>query len=368
MLRKLLLCSVCLLIAVSAAALDLSSVKVGDIEVHSEILGGFFPTLIEVGGKYTGITLLPDNRTSIEFLVGGGYMSRGIWKDSSGKEASSSAETVSVWSARWEVLFSQGFLRWDRTEKDFVTLYAGLAGRWENYSDTDGVGYFTSFNPPDAEGLVSNSLVAGLKLDGVSMVGIVPHGISAEVTYRYAPGFLLNSIYGDSDYALLSGSVKGYQPLYSVRKDNGHNLFSIYIANRLQVDKFFNFDSDVPMFAQDEPSLGSKMRGMERLSRAGSLTVVNNFDIRLSGPEVFVSKLYPRINLFADVGYTDGKNANGAVDNDDGEEMFASAGAEAGLSLFDFLNVGYRAAFMLFNENMQEEPLVHGVYLSMQFK
>lgn len=355
-----------LLVACSAAAFDVSSlsIKVGDIERHKDALAGFFPTLLEAGVSYTGITLLPENRTSIDVLIGGAYMSRDYWKDSAGEETIADEQYASVWSARWEVLFNQGFLRSDWTGKDMVTLSGGVSGRWEGFADTGGVDYFFDGALPDVDGIVSNALVAGMLIDMVAFDGIIPKGASLGVRYQYSPLFL--SFIGESDYQLLTGTLTGYLPLYSMNQADGKNLFSVYLANRIQADMFFGFDEHVPIFAQDEPSLGSKMRGLERLSRAGSLTVVNNFDIRLVGPELYMDRLYPRLHVFADFGYFNGVLANGAAEEQ--SEMFGSVGAEAGLSLFDFLNLGYRGSYMVLGENMLKETFVHGVYLSLQFK
>ncbi len=361
---------ICILIAALAAAstasgLDLS-LQIGDFDTHSELLGGAVPTMVEIGGVYTGISLLPENRTAVGFLVGGAYYSRDVWKDEDGLEKTVPPDVLTIWTGRWEVIFSQGFLRREKTGKDFLTLYGGLAGRVEVYPDTGSIDYITLFDSPESGGIWSNALKTGVILDATDYDGIIPRGVIAELEFHHAPKWLLNDIYGKSSYSLLSTSVTGYLPLFVSRADSGRNTFAVYLANRVRGDLFLHFDSDVPLFAQDSPSLGSKMRGLERFAMAGSFTAVNNFDIRVSGPEVFADRLYPRMSLFLDVGYSDGKNANAAAA--DAQQMYVSAGAEAGISFFDFLNAGYRAAWMLYNSNKMEKSFVHGVYMSLQFK
>ncbi len=364
--KGVLLALIGILCAFSAGALDLS-VKVGDIETHPDLLQGFLPTMAEVGVSYTGITLIPCSRTAVEVLAGGAYMGREIWKDDQGKELAvgTGPDVIDVWTARWEVSFSQGFLGLRRTAKDLVTLYGGYAGRWEEYAGIEGTVYdddgFADIYP-DVGGILSHALIAGAVIDWVAMDGIIPRGLSGKAEVTYAPS-LINR---HTDYALATGVLKGYQPLVVMKDDYGQNLFAVYLANRLQIDKFFGFDDSVPMFALDEPALGTKMRGMERLSRSGELTIVNNFDIRFTGPELYLDKVYPRIHLFADLGYTDGKQAN--IPNAKEREVFASAGIEGGVSFFDFLNIGYRVSRMLKGENIRKEPAVHGVYLSLIFK
>ncbi len=368
--RGLLAFALGCLLVMPAYGFDLSQLSpvVGDIEVHPDVLGGTVPASLTAGGRYTGLTLIPGHMTSVTLRAGGGYMSRNIWKGTDGKEETPPYEgdAVSLWNARWEVIFSQGLLSSSWTGRDFFSLYAGYSGRWEHMTDTEGTVYESPDLAvfPDGDGIISHALIGGAALDGVRYDGIVPAGAVLRAEYWYAPGWLGNRGTGETDFSMITASIKGYYPLYASRTQQGRNLVSVYLANRIRADRVFGFESGVPMYAQNEFALGSHMRGLERLSRAGSLTAVNNFDVRFVGPEVFADRLYPRFHLFFDCGYTDGRDAN---TNSGEEQWFAAAGAEGGISFFDFLNAGYRASFMTAGENMADESFVHGVYMSLQF-
>ncbi|MCF7953538.1 MAG: hypothetical protein K9K78_05640 [Spirochaetales bacterium] len=379
-LRTTVLLLLVLALAAPLAAGDFG-IKIGDIETQGDVLFGFFPTLLEVGGKYTGFSIIEGYETSLEFMTGGGFMGRNVWRDKDGEplasvdwDSDSDQDEVgfNVWSARWEVLLKQGFGWFELEKRNPAFFYAGIEGRWEQFEEDGDETFFLDStkagiypNSKD-DGLVSNNVVTGLLIDFVSHNGPVHKGIKAELSYRYAPPFMANNILGSSDYSLLTAEFTGALPLFMKYQDNGYNLFSIYAIDRVRGDLFYG--DDIPMFAQEPASLGSKMRGLERLSYATRASVVNNFDIRFIGPEFLMKDIYPRLHLFFDAGYFSGQYSGGVTSSTLPEEGFiTTTGFTAALSVFDFANIGYRGSWMLSGENIRNEDYVSDIILMLQF-
>jgi len=376
--RKCLIvcCMLLTVLAVPAASGELG-IKVGDIEA----LDGYKPFLLEVGAKYTGVSFIPGYETSLELMTGGGYMNRKVWRDAAGKplsgvdlsnESQLDAVSFDIWSARWDLLVKQGFGWFELEARNPVFLYAGIGGRWEQWVEDGSSSTFidddgTVFPDSADDMLIANSVRAGVIADYIAENGPVPKGIKAEASFAYAPPFLFNTAAGSSDYALFTGEVKAAVPLYMSYQKNGTNLFSIYLADRIRADRFFG--SEIPVFAQDKASLGSKMRGLERLSYATEFSAVNNFDVRFIGPEFAARDIYPRLHLFFDAGYFSGSYSGdvSAAGVHDENGWLLSAGFTAALSIFDFANVGYRGSYMLQGKNVRDKDFVSDIILMLKF-
>ena len=86
------------------------------------------------------------------------------------------------------------------------------------------------------------------------------------------------------------------------------------------------------------------MRGFEKNSFGTSITLVNNFEVRVAGPELLIANTYPLFNLFVDTGLYTGKYVNTDIER---SGFLLSAGFEVGITLINFLTLGYRGAVPL---------------------
>ncbi len=351
-----------------------------EFDVNSDVFIGFAPTFLTAGLDYSGLQLLDGQSTDIIFIAGGGYTQREIWRDETGAVLSyaDSAEFDSdvdnrifnVITGEWKLLLEQGIFWSDATYDDLITVYGGYMGRYEKYLENKGgaASYFLdSTNDaiyPEAEQLVSNTLTCGIRLETKVNEKVLTRGFDLELSASYAPAWMMNTLFDSTvDYYSATGTLTSYLPLYENRRDDGMNLVSVFLADRVRAD--YIEGPAVPVYAQKKPSLGYKMRGFESSSYATSFTVVNNFDIRITGPEFIISGLFPRAAVFCDVGYYDGHYANDPSDTDSG--MLLSTGGEIALSVLDFLNVGLRANYVLLGETMNTEPFSTDIFMVLHY-
>ncbi len=368
--------------------LVLSPLAAGDIEftldsfnTNNDIFIGFCPTFLTGGIDYTGLELIDGNSTDLIFITGGGYTQRQLWRDANGAPlinyanesactADADARTFNVITGEWKILFTQGVFWNEATYNDLVTIELGYLGRYEKYLENkEGTTSYFIDSPnsviyPEADQLVSNTFVGGFMIETAVNDMVSAHGFDLEFSASYAPAWILNSLLdGVVDYYSLSGVFTGYLPLYEKRSDDYMNLVSVYLSDRIRAD--YIEGPAVPVYAQKEPSLGYKMRGFKSFSYATSLTAVNNFDVRVSGPEVKIPGLFPRGGLYCDIGYYTGHYANDENEKDTG--LLMSAGAELAFSFFDFLNLGARANYALVGDTLTKNPFSYDIFMTMHY-
>lgn len=324
------------------------------MDLHPEILSGLVPTLLRVGVDYQGLELIEGQSTDVKFILGGGYINRETWLNDDmtayllDQPEILDSMSYNVVDVEWKILFEQGLLWSDVADTDLITLYAGYEGRYETAFE-DGTAPSTFLNGsaayPDGSELLSNTLVAGFTVNLLDDRMVYAKGLEADVSMRYAPGFLLNnldSFSGSVDFWTANASIIGAYTFYQMKDDYDRNLFSVTLADRVMAD--YTKGTEIPVYALLPASLGDKMRGFPRLTYMNQFSVVNNFDVRFAGPELLINGIFPRLNLYADMGYFSGPVANASFED---SGFLASAGAEATLSFFDFLNLGYRINYVL---------------------
>ena len=143
----------------------------------------------------------------------------------------------------------------------------------------------------------------------------------------------------------------------------GLNLFSVVLIDRVNVN--WTDGSQVPVYASMPVSLGRKVRGFNTNSYNTNFTVVNNLDIRLSGPEFFMDGVFPRLNLFFDVGWHAGnylntgyngvsaKSAADMAEKYDLKRFLCSTGFQLEMCIFDFIDLGFQLSYLISGDNMR---------------
>lgn len=373
-----------ILTVVLVIAIAASSVFAGDfsflfteLDQHVEILSGFLPTLVTVGASYDALDLMPENLTQLQVTVGGGYTQRKVYQDpSDGAPLTKNFFVYDSIQTRWNLKFNQGLGESWVPGKDLVTLYAGYEGRWEKnvdsmvrgkmrYNGTEditdpqevkyavptfenwnvGGGVANSQVYPDLRGdaqILGTTFYGGVKFNGMEDSGPASDGISADLNFKWAPKGLSSD---DINFYSATFNLVGSMTLLQIKSDGGDNLFSIVAIDRANVN--WTDGTQVPVYAQGSVSLGRKVRGYNTYSFNTQFSVVNNFDIRLSGPDriaSFMKGVFPRINLFFDIGYHCGKYFNSEIS---GEHYLASTGAQITVSFMDFIDLGLMLSYTL---------------------
>jgi hypothetical protein len=369
-----------LMVGFSASAADFSYLF-GDLGQHADIGGGLVPTFVTMGTTYTGLELFPEQKTEVVLLAGGGYTQRRVWQDPvSTLFDSTKSYTFDTFQLVWNAYLEQGFGVFEATESDLLTAYIGYEGRYEANVDpfsatpiiagekrtnvfadlTNGLVY------PDLKGnhmFLSNVLVAGVRFDAMQEILGPQTGFVGDLSLRFSPRFLNSILDGEADYLATTLNVVGTYPVYAMKDEEGLNFLSVTLVNRINVD--YVFGSQVPVFAQEEVSLGRKVRGFAPLTYNTRFSLVNNFDVRINGPEPILAGVFPQLTFFLDMGVHAGKyfNSTGKAAN-----FIASTGAQFTINILDSVDFGYYVAYLLQGQNYYEsKTVVSGAVLQVAF-
>ena len=374
-----------------------------ELDQHPEILAGFLPTLTAVGVGYEGLEIIPGNLTQIQATIGGGYTQRVLFQDPlTGKPLISNQMIYDDIQIRWNLKFLQGFGDSPVEGLDLVTAYLGYEGRYEKgvdsmvlgaermrgYADpttkTKGATAIPSldawFGPTKAGNAIYPDLAddyiafmtnfyAGARLNLMDDKMVSNEGFLAELKFQIAPGFVNQKA---SYYSITLNAVAG-TTLYELSDKKGLNLFSIVLIDRANVN--WTDGSKVPVYASRPVSLGRKVRGFDTDSYDTNFTVVNNLDIRLAGPEFLLDGIFPRLNLFFDMGYHAGNyfntdySAKSMADELGLKQFLCSTGIQLEMCFFDFIDLGFQVSYLITGDNMRKpgERFITGATFFLDF-
>ncbi len=379
-----------------------------ELDQHPEILSGFLPTLTAFGTSYEGFEFIPGNLTQLQVTVGGGYTQRVVFQSpSNGVPLIADQGIYDCIQLRWNLKLLQGFGSSWVEGKDLVTVYAGYEGRYEVNTDSMVVGkeryrgyadegtktrgvtpikslddWFSGFVgaskvgnaiypdlADDYKAFMTNFYV-GAKLNGMDDKMVSTDGFLTELKLQFAPSFLNKKA---SYYSITFNAVVA-KTLYELKSQkSSNNVFSVVIIDRVNVN--WTDGSKVPVYAQMPVSLGRKVRGFNTNSYNTNFTVVNNLDIRFSGPEPFIDGIFPRLNAFFDVGYYAGDyfntelSAKSQAEDFGLERVLCSVGIQLEISFFDFIDLGFQVSRLIngFNLRNPEQRVITGATFFLDF-
>ena len=378
-----------------------------ELDQHPEILAGFLPTLTAIGAGYEGLSLIDGNLTQFQATVGGGYTQRALFQNpDNGEPLLGDIMLFDQIQLRWNLKFLQGFGDSWVEGKDLITAYVGYEGRYEKAIDSMKVheerfrGYADPatrtkgktpipsldewFNDHYPSTLAGNRIYPDLADDYTAFMTnfylgarlnlmddrmVSNEGALAEVKLQFAPAFLNKKA---SYYSLTFNAVAG-TTLLQVSNKKGQNLFSIVLIDRLNVN--WTDGSKVPVYASMPVSLGRKVRGFNTNSYNTNFTVVNNLDLRLAGPEFIMDGVFPRLNIFFDMGWHAGNyfnSENGAAamaEKYDLKRFLCSAGFQLEMCIFDFIDLGFQLSYLINGDNMRTpgEKFITGATFFLDF-
>lgn len=390
--KKVLAFAAIVLIAVSCVFAGDVKFVLGELAQHPEVLFGFCPTLTTVGASYEGLELVEGSLTQLQVIAGGGYAQLVLFQDpSTGEPLLYDQGIYDSIQFRWNLKMLQGFGDSWVEGKDLVTVYVGYEGRFEKNIDSMAVGKERKLGYADA-GLATlgngkikelgtwfsdhgttrqsnliypdlaggdtsfmNNLYVGARLNGMDDRMVSNEGVLAELKLQFAPGFLNRKA---SYYSVTLNAVAG-TTLYELKDAaTGRNSFSIVVLDRVNLN--WTDGSKVPVYAQQPVSLGRKVRGFNTGSYNTNFTVVNNFDIRFAGPEPFIDGVFPRANLFFDMGYYAGEYLNTEISASSMAEKYGlerflcSTGVQLEMSFFDMFDLGLQVAYLVKGSNLRD--------------
>lgn len=356
------------------------------VEGHPEILGGILPTYTHMGANYEGWSFLENRETRLELLLGLGYTQRKIWQNpNAGSPLFDDPLVYDVVRTNWSVRLNQSL-----DGKNHISPYIGYEGTFEYYLDSMVQGssrqngstaypvqsIATWFSPssvnspyyPDLKGadttMLGTTLVAGLSYTDMKNTLVTSDGFSSDLSFRYAPTVLNNLLDGTASFYSIDSTSRYAKTLYSLKDAKDLNVYSIVVSDKVNLN--WTNGNAVPLYYQGPVSLGQKMRGFSAWTYNTQFSAVNSFDLRFSGPEPFFSGIFPRMNLFLDIGYALGNYFNSSVSY--GGVFLASSGVQLAVAIFDYLDLGYQLAFLLAGHNYENynDTIVGSVTLTLK--
>lgn len=335
---------------------------------------GFVPTGVDLRLTYLGVPLFTGLDTKLFFQAGGGYEEATVWRNSDGTVYTGPAPenreiNFMQPNARFETGIIQGIAWNQELEKNLLEAFLIYRLRYDRNMPNDFSLIETSIFQ-DREGIFSNSLFTGLVFNNleVDKAHKTKNGLYAEASLEWAPPFLFNDIFGYSDYVRLNTSVKTFLKILDLNQYDEKNLLSIYLGNYFSADLILG--NVIPLFVSQSfggtklrRSLGGSVRGFEKKAWDGNLKLVNNFEIRVNGPALFLPSLVPGLLVYLDAGYA----ADYFADASASPSFLAATGAGVYLNVFDFDYVAVYFQVPLLGQRKDEKPWAIAVELGLHF-
>lgn len=372
MVKKIMVTAVVILLAVTSVFAAPLRFVFGDLGQHPEILMGFLPSYLLAGAGYRPVELIEGDVTEIQLLAGLGYNQRKVWQNpfSEGEVIKEDPIVYDVLETDWILRFVQGFGDSSVAGKDLFTITAGYEGKLEFALDSmvkgqtrnngiqsvirsldDRIGTYDGDIYPDLRGnrtALGSVLALQLKYDEMDDRMTTTDGFVAKADLKWAPSFLNGALDGKADYYSLTLNAVAAKTVFAY-SENGKDMFTITLVDRGNVN--WTDGSMVPVWAQGPVSLGRKVRGFNTWTYNTQFTAVNNFDVRFAGPNLGVKGIFPRVNLFYDIGYGCGKYFNTQISEGN---FLMSTGVQVTVSFFDFIDLGYQVAYLFSGEKFSE--------------
>jgi hypothetical protein len=309
----------------------------------------------DVGIGYRGWSALSGLDTILWVYAGGGYEQMTYQRLPDGTLITGKAPAwvapgtdpfYNRWSGRWQLGIAQGISWNPRIEANLLETFLFYRGRLDSNQQSGGSQLLFLSTIPDRNGIFQNALLAGLKLNDLSLDPRtkMKKGVLAELSLEWGPAFFLNSFLGTSDYARANLTGRLFLPLFDVDPSGQMNLFAVSLSEFFAAD--YAFGANVPLnirqtFGGLDPrvGLGLAMRGVDMGSMDTNLKLVNNLELRATLPALWMRDLVPGVVAYFDAGYF---NQIGEGFPSPASGFLCSTGAGAFIDVFDITSLtGY---------------------------
>lgn len=282
---------------------------------------------LDLGLGYTSLELLAGRQTTIWLWAGGGWERMTFYRFADGTIAEqyldlatgalSTAPSLDPDAdplyrraeAKWQLGIEQGFVAGPDGESDLVVGFLYYRGRYDAHLEQGAlIAAAPSYGFPDQDLILQNSLLAGMAYRGAAKnAHTVKSGIEAEASLEWGPSFLVSAPGGEAEFLRLNATARFFLPLYDAAPGRDRNLFSVYAGDFVSVD-WVTGDA-VPLnvrqsFGGRSPrtGLGGAVRGVDAGSLDGHFKAVNNFEVRVLGPALFLPGIVPGLVAYLDAG------------------------------------------------------------------
>jgi len=317
----------------------------------------------DLGVGYRGLALLPNEQTTFWVYAGGGYEGMHYYRDKYGNLLSPGEigaggslanfdPSFTRIEGAWRLGIEQGFAWNERTATNLFEAFFFYRGRYDLNQLPSGTPLTTALSVlPDGNESILNTLQLGLGYDDLlfEKKHKTKNGISAEATAEWGPGFLFNTIMGNSDFIRFNGTFQWFHFLYDLAPDQPTNVFSLYLGEYFSADYAIGLNGkQVPLYIRQSfggriqnVGLGDSVRGVDKGGYDTNLKAVNNIELRANLPAIFLPDLVPGVVVFFDAGLYDQVGEPGISSPGSG----FVAGTGAGVYI-DVLDLGSLAAYV----------------------
>ncbi len=357
-------------------ALPNGTLTPANFTLYTYWLDGLVPSGAGAGLLYNGFKAVKGLDTIVEEDVAAGYQLSDFYRNPNGSPYTGPSENPTTFDQA-EFLddfgIRQGLLWNPQTKQNLLEAFLFYRAHFDHDYPTQGNpdALIFSSSLPDRIEIFSNAVQAGFAFNTVvrSKAHQTRNGVYAEASIEWAPSFFFNTD-GDADYYRLNGTFQGFKTIYVAPSARGRNRFGIYLADSLEVD--YAGGSSIPFYVFE--SFGGRnmrsdvdptIRGFETGLYGADFKVLNNFDVRMTGPTVVVWKPFvPGLYTFLDTEYYDGYfddpfNTPGGV--------LASTGFGCYLNFDDLVNGTIYIAFPFEGQRVDGAPVAPGAALSLLF-
>jgi hypothetical protein len=341
----------------------------------------------DVGVGYRGFSFLPDQQTTFWAYVGGGYEGMHYYRDPAGNLLSPGEIATDGGSpdfspsfnrieGAWRLGVEQG-LEWnERTKANLLEAFFFYRGRYDVNSLSAGTPLGSALTVlPDGGQCLLNTLQLGLGYDDLlfQKKHKTKHGVSAEATAEWGPGFLFNGTVGSSDFLRFNGTVQWFKSLYDLAPDHASNVFSLYLGEYFSADYAVALNgTQVPLYVRQSfggrnqnVGLGGSVRGVDVGAYDTNFKAVNNLELRANLPALFHPDLVPGVVVFLDAGVYGQVGEPGISSPRSG--FVAGTGAGVYLDVLDRGNLGAYVEYRLDAANAAGDRLRTVIELRMHF-
>ena len=359
-----------MLLLILASIMPLPAIGFGyhvfDIRTESEFGEGIFPTSVKYQFNFPMPDFIEGRRTVLAFRLDNGLMYRTLRQDPHtgailAKDPPSYPTEYTVLFDEFNLFFAQGFGETLDEDRDLITAFISLDGRFENAyerlswltSPDDMEGVFSTYDggvrterfpssswigAPELAGsrsIFQTSVTAGVRFDWMDDDVTRRDGVRAASYLRFSPSWMPVS-YGDgADFFLIWNELELSKTLLTIGQERRPELswLSIVLDDKLMYR--YIIGDKVPSYVQ-----GGDIWGDNDVPN-GSHVIMNRLSMTLYGPQINSRDSFPSLMLFWDFGAALGHVLNRGSVNEDIAETVGSYGLRAEFVIFGICKVYY---------------------------
>ncbi len=362
--KKIFLLLLSLMLSAPAFAIGFGY-HVFEIRTEPEFSQGVFPTSVKYQFNFPMPDFIEDRRTVLAFRLDNGLAYRTLRQnpDDGAILAKGSYEfprEYTVLFDEFNLFFAQGFLDTRDDEKDLLTAFLSIDGRFENAYERlswltapgEMEGVFNTFESgskaerfpgsswtgaPELKGsrsMFQTSLTAGLILDWLDDDVTRRDGVRLASYLRLSPSWMPLST-GSASFIVSWNELELSKTLYSAGQERRSELswFSIVLDDKLTYR--YIYGDKVPSYVQ-----GGDIWGDGDVPNA-SHVITNRLSVSFYGPQINSRDSYPTITFFWDLGAGIGKVLNRGSINEGIFEIVGSYGIRAEFLILGIVELYY---------------------------